>query len=78
MIFPCSGWRQRHFAVGIHQPRHSLTCRNRVRKMKRLELDFLNADSEYRTVQLRYVNLIGSYLTAASRLNFAVGQEVIP
>lgn len=40
--------------------------------------DFLNAESEHRTVQLSYVNLIGSYLTAASQLNFAVGREVIP
>ena len=59
-------------------PRHSLTCRYRVRKMKRLEHDFLNAESEYRTVQISYVNLMGSYLTAASQLNFAVGREVIP
>ncbi len=41
-------------------------------------LDFLNAQSEYRTVQLAYVNLVGSYLTAASQLNLAVGREVIP
>ena len=41
-------------------------------------LDFLDAESEYRTVQISYVNLIGSYLTAASQLNFAVGREVIP
>jgi outer membrane protein, heavy metal efflux system len=40
-------------------------------------LDFLNAESEYRTVQLSYVNLIGSYLTAAAQLNHAVGREVI-
>jgi cobalt-zinc-cadmium efflux system outer membrane protein len=41
-------------------------------------LDFLNAESEYRTVQLNYVNLVGSYLTAAAQLNMAVGREVIP
>ena len=41
-------------------------------------LDFLNAQSEYRTVQLAYVNLVGSYLSAASQLNLAVGREVIP
>jgi outer membrane protein, heavy metal efflux system len=40
-------------------------------------LDFLNAQSEYRTVQLSYVNLIGSYLTAASQLNLAVGREAV-
>jgi outer membrane protein, heavy metal efflux system len=41
-------------------------------------LDFLNAQSEYRAVQLGYVNLVGSYLTAAAQLNLAVGREVIP
>jgi cobalt-zinc-cadmium efflux system outer membrane protein len=40
-------------------------------------LDFLNAESDYRTVQLSYVNLVGSYLTAAAQLNMAVGREVI-
>jgi cobalt-zinc-cadmium efflux system outer membrane protein len=42
-----------------------------------LLLDFLNAESEYRSVQLNYVNLVGSYLTTASQLNLAVGREVI-
>jgi cobalt-zinc-cadmium efflux system outer membrane protein len=41
-------------------------------------LDFLNAQSEYRSVQLSYVNLVGSYLTAAAQLNQAVGREVVP
>jgi len=41
-------------------------------------LDFLNAQSDYRSVQLNYVNLIGSYLTAAAQMNMAVGREVIP
>jgi cobalt-zinc-cadmium efflux system outer membrane protein len=41
-------------------------------------LDFLNAESDYRTVQRSYVNLVGSYLTAAAQLNMAVGREVIP
>jgi cobalt-zinc-cadmium efflux system outer membrane protein len=40
-------------------------------------LDFLNAESEYRSVQVNYVNLVGSYLTAASQMNLAVGREVI-
>jgi outer membrane protein, heavy metal efflux system len=40
-------------------------------------LDFLNAESDYRSVQLSYLNLIGSYLTAAAQLNMAVGREVI-
>jgi len=41
-------------------------------------LDFLNAQSDYRTVELSYVNLIGAYLTAAAQLNLAVGREAIP
>ena len=41
-------------------------------------LDFLNAQADYRTVQLAYLSLIGSYLEAASQLNLAVGREVIP
>jgi cobalt-zinc-cadmium efflux system outer membrane protein len=41
-------------------------------------LDFLNAESDYRGIQLNYLNLIGSYLTAASQLNLAAGREVIP
>lgn len=40
-------------------------------------LDFLNAQAEYRGVQLNYVNLVGSYLAAAAQLNMAVGREVI-
>jgi cobalt-zinc-cadmium efflux system outer membrane protein len=40
-------------------------------------LDFLNAQADYRSVQLSYVNLVGSYLTAAAQLNMAVGREVI-
>ncbi len=40
-------------------------------------MDFLNAQSDYRNVQLAYLQLIGAYLTAASQLNLAVGREVI-
>ena len=40
-------------------------------------LDFLNAQNDYRSIQLNYLNLVGSYLTAASQLNLAVGREVI-
>jgi len=40
-------------------------------------LDFLNAENDYRTVQLSYVNLIGAYLTAAAQMNLAVGREVV-
>ena len=41
-------------------------------------LDFLNAQAEYRSVQLNYVNLVGSYLASAAQLNLAVAREVIP
>jgi outer membrane protein, heavy metal efflux system len=41
-------------------------------------MDFLNAQSDYRQVQLAYVQMIGAYLTAAGQLNLAVGREVIP
>jgi len=40
-------------------------------------MDFLNAQSDYRAVQLAYLELIGSYLTAAGQLNLALGREVI-
>ncbi len=40
-------------------------------------LDFLQAQSDYRSVQLGYINLVGSYLTAAAQMNEAVGQEVL-
>jgi cobalt-zinc-cadmium efflux system outer membrane protein len=40
-------------------------------------MDFLNAQSDYRQVQMAYVQLIGSYLTAADQLNLAVGTEAI-
>jgi len=40
-------------------------------------MDFLNAQSDYRTVQLAYLQLVGAYLTAAGQLNLAVGREVI-
>ena len=41
-------------------------------------LDLLNAQSDFRNVELAYLQLIGTYLTAAGQLNLAVGREVIP
>ena len=41
-------------------------------------LDFLDAEKAYRDTRLAYLNLIGSYLTAAAQMNMAVGREVIP
>jgi cobalt-zinc-cadmium efflux system outer membrane protein len=40
-------------------------------------LDFLQAQQEYRTTELGYLNLVGAYMTAASQLNLAVGREVV-
>jgi cobalt-zinc-cadmium efflux system outer membrane protein len=40
-------------------------------------MDFLNAQSDYRQVQLAYAQLIGAYLAAAGQLNLAVGTETI-
>lgn len=40
-------------------------------------MEFLNAQSEYRTVQLAYVQMVGAYLTSAGQLNLAVGREVL-
>jgi cobalt-zinc-cadmium efflux system outer membrane protein len=41
-------------------------------------LDFLQAQQDYRGVQVSYLNLVGAYLSAANQLNLAVGREVIP
>jgi outer membrane protein, heavy metal efflux system len=41
-------------------------------------LDFLQAQQDYRGIQLSYLSLVGSFLSAANQLNFAVGREVIP
>jgi|HubBroStandDraft_1064217.scaffolds.fasta_scaffold22058_2 cobalt-zinc-cadmium efflux system outer membrane protein len=40
-------------------------------------LDYLDAEKEYRDIRLAYLNLIGSYLTAAAQMNMAVGREVL-
>jgi len=40
-------------------------------------MDFLNAQSDYRAVQLAYLQLIGAYMTAAGQMNLAVGHEEI-
>lgn len=41
-------------------------------------MDFLNAQSDYRVVQLAYLQLVGAYMTTVSQLNLAVGREEIP
>jgi cobalt-zinc-cadmium efflux system outer membrane protein len=40
-------------------------------------LDYLDAEKTYRDTRLAYLNLIGSYLTAAAQMNMAVGREVL-
>ncbi|HEY7335252.1 MAG TPA: TolC family protein [Bryobacteraceae bacterium] len=40
-------------------------------------LDFLQAQQDYRGIQLSYLNLVASYLNAAGQLNLAVGREVV-
>jgi len=40
-------------------------------------LDFLDAQKSYRDTQLNYVNLVGSYFSAANQVNLSVGSEVI-
>ena len=40
-------------------------------------LDYLDAQRDYRATQVAYINLVGSYLTAASQLNEAVGREIM-
>ena len=40
-------------------------------------VDFLDAQRDYRATYVTYLNLVGSYLTAAGQLNMAVGREVI-
>jgi cobalt-zinc-cadmium efflux system outer membrane protein len=40
-------------------------------------LDYLDAEKANRDTRLAYLNLIGSYLTAAAQMNMAVGHEVL-
>jgi len=40
-------------------------------------LDFLDAEKAYRDTRVAYLNLIGSYLTAAAQMNMAAGREVM-
>jgi cobalt-zinc-cadmium efflux system outer membrane protein len=40
-------------------------------------LDYLDAEKSYRDVRLAYLNMIGSYLTAAAQMDMATGREVV-
>jgi cobalt-zinc-cadmium efflux system outer membrane protein len=65
---------------------HYLTEATRVRDIVTMSyqrggaalLDFLQAEQDYRSVQLNYIGLVYTYLATAAQLNMAVGQEVIP
>jgi outer membrane protein, heavy metal efflux system len=41
-------------------------------------IDFVQAQQEYRAVQVGFVNLIAAFLNAVNQLNLAIGREVIP
>jgi len=82
-----SAYAQVNSDVALLRPykQQYLTQAEQVRQTERLSyehgsaslLDFLSAESDYRNVQLSYLNLIGSYLTAVAQLNLAVGREAI-
>lgn len=40
-------------------------------------IDFLDSEKAFRDTRLAYINLIGSYLTAAAQMNQAVGREAM-
>jgi len=40
-------------------------------------VDYLEAERDYRATQVDYINLVGSYLTAAGQSNLAAGAEII-
>ena len=40
-------------------------------------VDYLDAQRDYRATEVAYINLVGSYLTAAGQLNMAVGREIV-
>lgn len=39
-------------------------------------VDYLDAQRDYRAVQVAYINLVSSYLTAAAQMNMAVGRDI--
>lgn len=41
-------------------------------------VDFLQAEQQYRGVQVSYVNLVAAFLNSLNQLNLAVGREVMP
>jgi outer membrane protein, heavy metal efflux system len=59
--------------AGDNRNRISIAFRNGGASL----LDFLDAEKAFRDTRLAYLNLIGSYLTAAAQMNMAVGREVV-
>ena len=41
-------------------------------------IEFVQAQQEYRAVEISFVNLIAAFLNAVNQLNLAIGREVIP
>jgi cobalt-zinc-cadmium efflux system outer membrane protein len=41
-------------------------------------LDYLDSEKSYRDTRLAYLNLIGSFMTAAAQMDMAAGREVLP
>ena len=41
-------------------------------------VDYLDAQRDYRAVQVAYINLLQSYLTASAQMNMAVGRDMLP
>lgn len=82
-----SAYAQVSSDVTLLQPykQQYLAQAQRVRQTVRLSyehgaaslLDFLSSESDYRNIQLSYLNLIGSYLTAVAQLDLAVGREAL-
>jgi len=40
-------------------------------------VDYLDAQKDYRSTEVAYINLVAAYMTAAGQLNLAVGREVV-
>ncbi len=67
-------YKQKYLPLSIDvRDRMSFSYRNGGASL----LDFLDAEKSYRDTRLAYLNLIGSYLTAAAQMNLAAGREVV-
>lgn len=67
-------YKQKYIPLSIDvRDRMSFSYRNGGASL----LDFLDAEKSYRDTRLAYLNLIGSYMTAAAQMNLAAGREVV-